>query len=291
MGRIRKLNLSAINIVQHPHSAKKYIELFEEINKTPKIVPIFGSFKGLISNIEINKSEGYIFVKFFRFTDINPNSPWLNTNNKNQVVDQDGNAVQLVEEHFKPNSKEIYFYFVIKNHRLVFDTKLITARSMKSFLENLIKGTTFTNINKEDVKVTIEQSAESLEEILQLYHISKIDLLINRPNPDDLSQSFENSVKKRLENMEASSYEQVVKSDSVGIKPDKELKDYMTVARSNGQVDVKGIDEHGNTKTESTANHPFEAKLSYNDDEETYLEALKNRTFLVVNKIMDGLNK
>ncbi|PLY08374.1 MAG: hypothetical protein C0625_01950 [Arcobacter sp.] len=291
MGREKILKLGAINIVQHPHTEEKqeYIELFEEIAKNPIPTKIRGQYYGLIDKVEVNRKEGFIFGKFYRYTNINKNSPWLNIKEKSPIVDDDGKAVQQVEDHIKPNLKEIYFYFIIKNHRLVFDSKIISPNSIKEFLRNVISNTDFKNIKRESVNITVEQSAESLDEILNMYFISQIDLIIDRPNPDDISPNLETGVKRRLENMEADSYQQVIKSDHSSIKPDKELKDYMGVARSNGSVNVKGKDETGKSISESTESHSLEVKTSYNDGEETYLGAFKSRAFIVVSDIMEKL--
>lgn len=291
MARDKILRLGAINIVQHPHSEEKYIELFEEIAKEPRPTKIFGQYYGIIHSLEVNKEEGYIYGKFFRYTNINNNTPWINLNENSQIVDDDGDAVQQVEDHIKPNSKEIYFYFIIKNHRLVFDSKYISPNSIKEFLQNLILNTEFSEIKKENVVVNVEQSEESLEEIFNIYSINQIDLLINRPNPDDLYDTLENGIKERLENMDADTYQQVIKSGQTSLNPDHELKGYMHVARSNGRVNVKGKDESGKTITESTESHPLEVKNSYNDGEESYLSAFKVRAFLVVSQIMEGLRR
>ncbi len=289
MNKMKNLTLSAINIVQHPHGKQRYINLFKELNKNKNGIKISGQYYGQLNRIEINTEEGYILGKIYRYTEINKNAPWLNIKENSQILDEDGNPKALVEEHLKPNSKEIYFYFIINNHRLVFDKGVISPKFIKNFFENLISNTEFPkeiDINKQSIKITIEQSAESLEKILKLHHINKIDLVINRPNPDDFYDDLENGMKLRLERMHADMYMQTIKSEHASIEPDDILKKYMDVARSNGKVEVRGRNESGKSVTESTEYHPLEVKTSYNQNIETYLNAFKSRAFVLVSDIM-----
>jgi sporulation protein YlmC with PRC-barrel domain len=292
MNKIKNLTLSAINVVQHPHSKERYIDLFKELNKNKNGIKILGQYYGQLSNIDINIDEGYIQGEIYRYTEINKNAPWLNIIEHSQILDEEGKPKSLVEEHFKPNSKKIYFYFIIKHHRLVFDKKEISPKSIKNFFENLIANTNISkelDINKQSIKITVEQSAESLEKILKLHHINKIDLVIHRPNPDDLSDDLENGMKLRLENMNADTYMETIKSEHASIEPDDILKQYMNVARSNGKVEVRGRNEAGKSITESTESHPLEVKTSYNQNIETYITAFKNHAFVLVSGIMDKI--
>lgn len=292
MNKIKNLTLSAINVVQHPHSKERYIDLFKELNKNKNGIKILGQYYGQLSNIDINIEEGYIQGEIYRYTEINKNAPWLNIIEHSQILDEEGKPKLLVEEHFKPNSKKIYFYFIIKHHRLVFDKKEISPKFIKNFFENLIANTNISkklDINKQSIKITVEQSAESLEKILELHHINKIDLVIHRPNPDDLSDDLENGMKLRLENMNADTYMETIKSEHSSIEPDEILKKYMNVARSNGKVEVRGRNEAGKSITESTESHPLEVKTSYNQNIETYITAFKNHAFVLVSGIMDKI--
>lgn len=292
MSRNKNLTLGAINIVQHPHSAERYVNLFKQLSENKSSIKILGQCYGSFSRIEVNLEEGYILGKIYKFTEINKNAPWLNLKEHSQILDEEGKPKALVEEHIKPNSKEVFFYFIIKNHRLVFDRKAISAKSIKNFFDSLILNTDISeefDINKKSINITIEQSAESLEEILKLHHINKIDLVIHRPNPDDLYEDLENGIKQRLQNMDADIFSQTFKSEQASIRPDDELKRYMHVARSNGKVEIRGKNEDGKSVIESTESHPLEVKTSYNEKLENYLTAFKNRAFVLVSDIMEKI--
>jgi len=289
-GRDINIALGALNIVLKKHSDENYISLLEQAFKHSYPVKVFGQYHAIPSKLDINREEGYIFGKLYRFTDINENQAWIDTKKVTEIRDEDGKPIPQVDKDLKPNSKEIYFVFIIKNHRLVFDQKFIATSSMKGFFENLFKDSILRDISKSDINITIEQSEENLEQILKIKHISEIELEINRPNPDDIS-SLEGSVKARLTNMNADQFTQQIKSKESSIKPDKDFTQMMKVAISNGVVKAKGINEAGKKIFESTLSHPLKVFKTYNTEQTTYYDALKTYAIDLVESIIDRMKK
>jgi hypothetical protein len=280
------ISLSALNIVTHPHSPEQYIELFRELEPNKSTTKMYGQHHGILSKIDINENQGYILGKLYRFTEINQARPWIDTIEAQQMVDQDGKPIQLVESNFKPNSREIWFVFIIKHHRLVFDSRYVAPISMKNFFENIISSTNFSKISKENVSISIEQSEESLDELLKMEFIKNITFLINKPNPDEL-ESIENELKDRLENLNADRMTESIESKN-SINPDNRLKSMMKVARSNGYVTIKGRHE-GKLIKESTEAHPIKEPKTYNENETTYISALVAHAAVFVKEIMDKM--
>ena len=288
MGRSLIMDLAVINIVIKNHSEEKYIKFLETAFNYKYPVHIFGHYNGLPASIEVKLDEGCIVGKFFRFTDINEHQAWLDTNKGSEIRDEHGNPIPQIENNLKPNSKAIYFVFIIKNHRLVFDTGNIAISSMYNFLKNLFQDVKVDGILKEDINLTIEQSQETIAQIKKIYSINQIDIDINRPNPDDI-RSLEGIFKARLENMHADSMHEEFRSKDGGIKPDKELEQLMRIATSNGKVVARGYDSTGKRIQESTESHPLKERKLYNTDDTTYLSALKVFAFDIVGKIMESM--
>jgi len=289
-GRDRIIELNGLNVVLKKHSDENYINLFEQAFKHTYPVHVFGQYYAIPASLEINREEGYIFGKFYRFTNINENQAWLDTKKITEIRDEDGNPIPQVDKALKPNSKEIYFIFIIKNHRLIFDGKYIAPTSMKNFFQNLFNDATLKNISKSEITINIEQSEESLDEILKIKHIAEIELEINRPNPDDIS-SLEGEVKTRLTNMNADQLMEQVKAKEKNLKPDETLQQMMKVAISNGLVKAKGLNEAGKRVFESTLSHPLKIIKTYNTEQTTYFNALKTYAFDIVENIMSRMRK
>lgn len=289
MRKIKKLNLSVLNIVLHPHTHNKYIELLKEAFSCAKSIKIRGQYYGLpISIKEINEEEGYILGKFYRYTEIDKSKPWLDVNNASLILDDDGKAIPQVDDSKKPNSTEIFFVFLIRNHRLVYESNLISPNSIKDFFTNLFSQIKFTSIKNNEITINIEQSHESIEEILKMYTINDLIIKIHKPNPDDIS-SMEDRIQTLLNNVQADEYKEEYTTKNKTIVPDKDIKQKMLVAKSNGSVYAKGISIDGKIIKESTDEHPLIETKEYNTDNFTYIDALKNLSIIVVDNIMEKL--
>jgi len=289
-GKDINIEINALNIVLKNHSNENYISLLEQAFNYTHSVKVFGQYHALPASLDIHRDEGYIFGKFYRFTNINENQAWLDTKKVTEIRDNDGKPIPQVDKALKPNSKEIYFIFIIENHRLIFDSKYIAPSSMKNFFENLFKNVTLKNISKSEINITIEQSEESLEQIMKIKHISEIELEINRPNPDDIS-SLEGEVKARLTNMNADQFTQHIKAKDKNLKPDITFQQMMKVAISNGLVKAKGLNEGGKKVFESTLSHPLKVLKIYNTEQTTYFNALKIHAFDIVEDIINRMRK
>lgn len=285
MKKNKQLKLSVLNIVLHPHTQKKYIELLKKSFSCKKSIQIRGQYYGLpMPIIEINNDEKYIIGKFYRYTEIDKNKPWLDIDKASLIVDDDGNAIPQIDDSKKPNSTEIFFIFSIKHHRLVYESNLISPRSIKKFFDNLFSQVKFDTIKNSDITINIEQSHESIEEILKMYSINELSIKIHKPNPDDIA-SMEDTIQTLLNNAQAEEYS----TKNRTITPTQEIKQKMIVAKSNGSVFAKGKTIDGKSISESTDEHPLIETKEYNTDDFTYLGALKNLSLVVIDNIMDKL--
>jgi hypothetical protein len=288
--RNKSLKLSALNIVLDPHTPEKYLELFDKSFSSNKSIKIWGQYYGFPSRIErVVDEDGDVILqgKFYRYTEIDTSKPWLDVSESRLLVDDHGNAIAQIDEYKKPNSVEIFFIFIAKHHRLVFDASKISHNSMKTFMENLFRQSVFDTIRPEDIAITIEQSDESIDEIINMYHISKLEININKPNPDDFGDvSLEQSVKSRLVNMNSDSLKEEYKSKNESITPDERTMQLMKVSQSNGHVYAKGKNINGKSIEESTREHPLIVTKTYNPNSSTYIDAMKSFAINLVDNII-----
>lgn len=290
MARKKKLKLGVINIVLQPHSKERYIELIENAFKGKVGIKIFGQHYAMpvkIQEHDIKIEEGYILGKIHRYTEIDKDQPWLDIIDNKHITDENGKPIPQVDEDVKPNSKTVFFMFLIDSHRLVFDTDGITHNLMLNFFKSLFNKAPLGRIRKEEVTVNLETSLETIEEMLAVYKINTVDILINKPNPDDLS-SREGRVKEKLRKMHASEMSVVVKSKDDELIPDEDTRILMNVAKSNGKVVLTGKDEEGKKVVESTESHPLTIIKEYTDDI-GYFGAMRHYSFEIVGRILNGM--
>ena len=74
MGREKKIEMGAINITIHPHSPRKYVELFKKVKKLKSIQHIHSDKYGLLTTVMyLDKEEGEaspLTGDLYRFTNI-----------------------------------------------------------------------------------------------------------------------------------------------------------------------------------------------------------------------------
>lgn len=281
----KKIKIGILNITLQPHSNGKYIKLFKDVFSSKTPIKIRGHYYGIVSILELNEEKKYFIGRFYRYTHIDKNEPWIDVSTTKQIVDKDGNPIPQIDESIQPNSKAIDFVFSVEDHRLIFDVKDIAHNSIKQFFENLFT----TKKQKNSVTITVEQSSESLDEILSIYKLDKLEFFINKPNPDDISK-LDGDIKQRLSKLNASQMrESYITDEYSSLKPDDELRQLLLLAISNGGVTTKGKDEEGKTILNSSENHPLEIVKGYNLKESTYLDALKTFGIEVISDIKSRL--
>lgn len=289
MSKNLKMVIGAINIKIHPHSPEKYIELFLDAIALKSIVPIRGSIHGSLSRFnfidprdKMRGFKGYIY----KFLNIDPNQPWFDVENE-KVADADGLKSISAIKNMKPNLSSFLYFFAPRKHRIFFttyyDTKGISAKSICNFFKNLFYQPSIIKKYGE-VEIIIEPSTDSLERIMKMPQIDRLELVISRPNPDDHGEA-ERKVLGRLNKLNAKKLsEQYESINHETLKPDEELMVLSKIAASNGYVKASGRDEAGKKVYESTLTHPLEEPAWYTDDENSHDVFLLNS-----NKILDNI--
>jgi hypothetical protein len=126
-----------------------------------------------------------------------------------------------------------------------------------------------------DIKVTMVQERESLKKIFDLESISKIRILIEKPNSDIFDEEFEQKIEKHLEESNSRQIEIIYSSErGESIKVTEEIKRVGESALDNGLVEVSGRSETGREKR-STRSHPQIVQEAYDTDLATEAQALR----------------
>jgi hypothetical protein len=287
MGRERRLEVGALNIKTHPHSPEQYADLFKDAYELELAGKIRGSFYGIIGHMQpiksdpVNGLEGFIY----KFMNLDPNAPWLNLDGR-KVLEKDSEGRPKIPDHIKPDLKMIPFVFFPDSHRLIFDRNGISAGSLQRMLEAVFSREIILKKNG-SVDVLVESSHESIERILRIPRKTKLTIKISKPNPDEGSED-ELRVLKKMGVQNADRMEHILASkDKDGLQPDDDTKILMRTARSNGVVIAEGRDEIGEKVEESTKEHPYRFSDSYDPQDMTLLEAVRNLAFVAIRNLME----
>ncbi|MBI5843308.1 MAG: DUF4747 family protein [Deltaproteobacteria bacterium] len=275
MPRSKLLKVGILNITTHPHSPKKYIELFDDIFELSKIEKIRGSDYGMLYSLTREKfgESSILHGTICRFLNIDPNEPWFDTKKVKKLDPKDGTFVVPIPENLKPNRRDIVYIFFVDKHRLFIDTDNISIRDAMVLITRLCAN---KQIRKKygEVVVNIESTKEAIDNILKLKSIRKLEIYFAKPNPDDLAE-VEKKIMKRLNKQNVKKIdEKLITDDEAGIKPDDETQALMYMARSNGKV-IATSREDSQTMVISTKEHPLIETEFYHPERDTVFLAMK----------------
>ena len=116
------------------------------------------------------------------------------------------------------------------------------------------------------VEVTIEQSAEELEDILQRTKLEFLRIVIKRPNPD-APEDDDAKLEAVLDGQRAR--EQVIELKNAKgefLRPNAENKQLARIATSNGRVEAIGLDQRGEKTARDTTKHPLTARFTFAEE-------------------------
>lgn len=262
MAKPRTIEIRQINISMHaPHSPQGYVDLFQKAYRLKRIATrgksdgyLLGALYDAKNAVAKNELQGEIY----RFTNIDPNAPWFNTQTGKPADDADTEQISI-PGNLHPNLERILFIFRPKEHRFWYvskDRKVTMGPSIaEGFLQQL-----FDEVSRKHdmppVEVTVKPDEAAVDEVLSIHRITKLIFEFKRPNADDAGD-VEQRIMQRMEQRNINRIrEEMTSNDPDGIEPDDEMKLEAQVAASNGHVEAKGYDAVGMSATESTRAKP-----------------------------------
>ncbi len=270
MPRFRSIQVSALNITTHPHSPEKYIQLFQDVFEAARPARFRSNHYGMIGSLhfldENNPLEG-IHGEIYKFLDFNADEPWLNLAEHKKADEHDLRQVNI-PDHLKPDFASARYIFLPRSHKLFFESKTADSKSFgPTTMQKIFTGIFSLKSIRElygEVDVTIEPSREGLKNIFSIHTLKRLQIVLQRPNPDDLEET-EKEVLERLNQQNAKKMESLLIADSgQSLAPDKGTQTLAKIAASNGHVSGEGKDEEGMRIEESTADHPWHHVIKFN---------------------------
>ncbi len=279
----RVLQLGILNIQIHPHPTEKYVELFRCLYALGEPLPVRGAEWGTIGYIKLVRGKpsgpsGKGDVKrvrgaFYRYLNIDPKKPWFDLIERRPLDTEAGDELPSIPNHLKPNFRDVSFLFYPQAHRLFFDLRNATHLFVQNLMEKMCKNPRIV-AEFGPVDIIVESSSEVIARILEIPRLTKLEILLTRSNPDDVSDAMR-EIDRRMENQRLDTWNQNMTSkQEKGIKPDTETQGSMEFALSHGRVNAVGYDGEKRI-VESTKPHPEIRRESFNPDIEPESEVMK----------------
>ncbi|UWP91614.1 DUF4747 family protein [Aliiroseovarius crassostreae] len=257
MDRVAKFGV--LNIVAHPHPAGTYRELFEVAGKDIRGVRFWGDRFATLSPISPTRN-GVFVGKLATWTEIEPQSNLIEKASLNQqlLAESDVN----LPEGIGFNSRVFSFAFREQDHKLFVELKNDEGNSIsigraRLAIKNVLKACQPKDIEELDVHLTTQ--ANAVEHVLAIPQLRKLEILLDLPNPDVLSDR-KRKILDQIEGIKAKRVKtEITKAAGEDrIELDPEYTAMAELAKDNGYVFGKGRNEFGDPVELNTKNYPLE---------------------------------
>tara|TARA_R110000803_G_scaffold69317_1_gene131615 strand:- start:3054 stop:3899 length:846 start_codon:yes stop_codon:yes gene_type:complete len=270
----------AINISLHDHDNADYGRLIRDIFELEIRVNYRSDDFIMISSLR--EQSGLFYGTFARFVEIRRDGDWFDLTTHEKAEDQVLAAINIPPDLF-PNLSTFLFRFDPDRHLLIFESyglgKTLSPNVVKDYFEEVLQQTAILS-RFGGAEVSVVADHDQLDEIFKFDRLTRVKMLIRRPNSDHESDDFERDV---LAEMAAEGVRQLeierVAIEGTSMRPSDRTRAYAKVAAQNGEVRTHGI-EDGATKTKSTDNIPLRDGEPYDPEdvsEQNILDRLASR--------------
>lgn len=287
--RQNTITIAALNIVMPvPHSSSRYTELFNDAFALHRIISLRGNHQAKLGSLAYDNKKRIITGQIYKFFDLDISGSWFNLVEHRPAEDSELEQVK-VPVHLKPDFKFFDYVFFPQHHRLVFicrDKKdsLSVMLASKFFLDLFTQAELMKKYGRIDV--IVEPNHETLNRIFEIHKLTRLFIEIIPPNADDL-QVAEGLFMEQMNIMHATKMTSELTSDKPsGLVPDEKTRKLAQIARSNGKVIGRGLDEQGRSIELSTVDHPYLDRFSYIPSLESRLEIFIQKAQIFLNKLI-----
>ena len=254
MDREQTLEIGFLNVVATPHPVGVYDRLLRAASGYP--VEFFGDQKAAITSPRAARGEPHLLQsRVVVWTDIDESQPGVNKRDLSSVRLSDMDF--SVPSNLGFNGKTFTFVFNTTRHILALETRnefgqTLSPRRAKRIFDHLLSPL-ILGLEAELVEVTVIPEDDALAFVLGLDRLDKVEILVKRPNADDIT-SKANAIMAELMQQNAKSEDRILtrEAGSDGLELSEENMTRAEVAATNGFVKSTGRDENGEGDTRST---------------------------------------
>jgi hypothetical protein len=254
------------------------VEFFKDIYQTKKIVRLHGDRHGMISLLDMTKSdEGVVRGIITTFINIEIDGNWFDAENLQDATDQQVSEVKI-PANLHPNAAQFYFIFDVKKHRIYIQnysrSKVLTPPQALKLLSELSTQTSITQ-KYNYASITLIQDKKALEKIFKIDRIDRITINILKPNADILADDFEEQIEAHLLASHARKLTLTYQANpGDSLVPNSDIQKLGEAALTNGSVRVDGRND-GQSVHESTEDSPLIIQGKYDPDTTTEDQAFR----------------
>ncbi len=258
MARSRVGKYGVLNVVSQPHPAGAYKQLFNDAAEKSIVVSVRSDRFARLGSV--TQSRNYVFSGVIAFwTEVDPNGKAIRKSDLQQSALADLGV--SLPEGIGFNSRIFAYSFNEKTHKLFVQTKndygdVVSIHSLRVAFEALLREA--LPREWDSVNVHLETASDALERVISLPVITKIRVVVYRPNPDNIDELVERKVRE-LEQGNISRLKTIANKakGASTLKLVGDLRAAAELARDNGIVEVSGK-EDGRRVTRSTDEYPLE---------------------------------
>lgn len=274
--------VGALNIVASPHPPGIYLKLLQHVAGTE--VPLWGSDLAKITEPrEIDGRSDDFFGEVLIWTHIDTESPWINKDTDAEATDEEMlPVVEALPNNLEPNFRPFTYVLNQAEHIVLVEIQNEAGQRLSPKRAKRIFDRLFENLPPDlpEVDVTVIPEEESLERIFAIKRLRKLEIFIQRPNPDDLGDEYKRIMSAlEQEGARSQKIEKIKAAKKLTLTPSDETKTLAIIASTNGYVSGEGKDESGTSVFESTEEHPKIRKLHVNTS--TFATILSGLRFFV----------
>ncbi|HMO28592.1 DUF4747 family protein [Enterovirga sp.] len=262
--------LGALNIVASPHPEGIYLRLLE--SSADIEIELYGNDWAKITKPLARAGHPDHFLgQILVWTHVDKSGRWIHKNKNKEATDEDKAGI-TIPDPLQPNFRPFSYGFILSKHRLVVEYKnefgdRFGAKRAERFFARLFSKETLGHEFPE-VSVTAIPEDDTIQKILSIPRLRRLEIHLRRPNPDDLSDDVAR-ILAELEEQGAKSQDIILtkapKIDS--LTPNEETVKLAKVAAENGYVRGRGASNDGTVLDESTKEHPKSLVVSVSADQ------------------------
>lgn len=268
MSRNIPFRYGIINITIHPHTPSQYEELLRDACSS--VPPFLGKYRGdEWMTLSLQELDGlqtgsvdfpYLAGTIDKFTRIS-DEEWFDSQRGVAVTDEE--RPQFDIQRYHPNHVSFPFVFLPQGHRLFFVNTLYGKKISPSFFTDALNHWLDRPNLKEkfgDIAVNLETDNSGIEAMLRIEKLQKLNIKVNLPNGDDLSDEEEEWIERFRKQNVVSINETLKAQQKHKLNPDKTTIALMHLAQSNGTIVAEGY-----TNSEKVVLKSEEFPVNYRD--------------------------
>ena len=256
-----------LNVVVHPHPSGVYRELFEIAGEDPRGVRFHGDRFATISPISETRN-GVFTGRLATWTEIDPKSNLIEKSTLKETLLSDADI--SIPDGVGFNSRVFSFAFREKDHRLYVELLNDESQSTSIGRARLAFSKVLSVVSPESIDeldVFIVSQSNAVEKVLSIPRMRKIEIQLDMPNPDDLSEEKQ-KILKEIEDLKGKRIRtEITKSaGEATLTPTSRYLAMAELAKDNGFVSAVGKDEFGEAVHRSTKAFPNEIEFPLGED-------------------------